>query len=493
MKNKKLWISLILSLVPLMLYPNQNIKLYWAGEKAKDGTYNGVGLIIDGKNYEITAKYAKELKQISAIYITKFKDKLKLKSWASYLHKGFKYKNKHYHAHQLKLGFALLYTDSKTYNITIGQIESILKNLGYANTTSHITFINWAYKPTGKNFDISASFKNVNVYGKNSTQFLAWAQYYLSKNLTLGAKYNSHKLKKSNYKIRAGIEYKFGKKTLTPYLNSSYNVSKHTLLTLNYENNIANKPIYFNDEFATTINSSTITAKEYNLNKFNKKLDKNIRAKNQTPIANNDFATVQEGQSYNINVLNNDFDPEKNQLRITKITDVNGDFSIVSNQIQFKAEKPGEFSCNYTISDWQEEFAKTATAKLTVKVTAKKNTENNKPCNTCKPDKPKPTPEPVNHAPVAQDFTEDAIGRNTYTVDISPYISDPDWDFLEVSVLSAWNELWDLEWITTNVNWTQITISVTGWTWHAKIIYKVDDWKWWTANATVIIKNLDWE
>jgi len=352
---------------------DKNFSIYGAWAKNRDWNFNWIWLKYEWENFILSAEKIEDLKKVSAIFVNKFWKKLLLKSWASYLNKGFDYKWEHFTAKQLKLWMALLYTDNKSYNIELGQIESILRWLDNADTISHITFINWTYK-TG-NYDISATAKNANVYGDNFTEFSAGVWYYPTEDMRLGTNYSSFNQREWDYSLRGGVTYTFGWKDswkLSPYLTASYNASDHVTATVNYENNIANKPLHLRDEFGSIINGSDITAQKYNSKEFNKGLDENIRAKNSAPVAKNDVATVQEGQIYNIDVIANDFDPDSNKEPILQdILEKNWDFKINWNKIQFKATTPWVFKCTYQISDSAGEFSKTDTATLTVTVTAK--------------------------------------------------------------------------------------------------------------------------
>ena len=191
---------------------------------------------------------------------------------------------------------------------------------------------------------------------------------------------------------------------------------------------------------------------------------------NHKPKANPDSATTNQDTAVTIDVLSNDTDQDWDTLTIKSVWNPNHwTAEIVGWQIKYtpNAWFSGEDSFEYTVTDgkWGESTAR-------VKVTVNE----------------------VNHAPEAQNVTVDANDNNSASVDLTSYISDADWDNLTISIVSAEN-IWtsDLDWITTSVDWKKVNISVSWWTWEAKVIYKVSDWKWWNTQAEITFTHLDWE
>ncbi|SFD71854.1 Ig-like domain-containing protein, partial [Pseudoalteromonas denitrificans] len=90
---------------------------------------------------------------------------------------------------------------------------------------------------------------------------------------------------------------------------------------------------------------------------------------NQAPIAVDDVVTLLQDQQVNIDVLNNDNDPENDPLTITGVTVIEGGIPTISNnEIQFVPEIgfSGEAQFSYSITDG----SKASQAKVYITVTA---------------------------------------------------------------------------------------------------------------------------
>ena len=90
---------------------------------------------------------------------------------------------------------------------------------------------------------------------------------------------------------------------------------------------------------------------------------------NLAPIANNDTATTSIYSSVTIDVLENDTDPDNDELTIHSVENViGGQAKIENNKIVYTAGSiEGEFSFTYTV---QDEYGKTDSATVSINVTA---------------------------------------------------------------------------------------------------------------------------
>lgn len=427
-----------------------NFSLYWAWEKSKSWSFNGLGVLFESKEYHLSAEATKNLKKVSVSYIQKVGEDLFIKWGSWYLLKDFHYKWEKYRARELKLGIALLFSDYNSYTLEAGQIVSILNGLGHADTTSSISYINWIYKKS--KFDTSFELSDYYVYQKHHIKASTSVGYYPSEDMRVWVNYNSLNQRRGNYAIRGGLTYTFGW-NISPYFNAAYNISNHITATAEFKTNRANQPLYFEDALNAILNKSEITALQYDSKGFYKKLDQNIEDRNKAPIAKDDIATVQEWKIYAINVLANDIDPEGKTLNITGISESNWEFSVVWDNINFNAKTPWIYSCKYTISDG----SKTDTAKLTVTVTEKP-----KPAPKPKP-KPKPTPETP---PKIWTLTNQVL-NNGESLDYTIPITETDWDKATVTVtglpsgftFDAWTN--KITWSSTTAWISTITVKAT--------------------------------
>lgn len=138
---------------------------------------------------------------------------------------------------------------------------------------------------------------------------------------------------------------------------------------------------------------------------------------NQPPTANNPpQATVQAGQPVTINVASLISDPEGGALTVTVPATVNGGVATVAGTVitYTAGNTAGTFSFDYTVTDPD---GATGTGTVTIVVT------------------PAPV-EDVNRAPTVNiPSTPTALeAGNTITIDVDPYINDPDGDALTVTI-----------------------------------------------------------
>lgn len=421
-----------------------NFSLYWAWEKSKSWSFNGLGVLFESKEYHLSAEATKSLKKVSVSYIQKIGEDLFIKWGSWYLLKDFHYKWEKYRARELKLGIALLFSDYNSYTLEAGQIVSILNGLGHADTTSSISYINWIYKKS--KFDTSFELSDYYVYQKHHIKASTSVGYYPSEDMRVWVNYNSLNQRRGNYAIRGGLTYTFGW-NISPYFNAAYNISNHITATAEFKTNRANQPLYFEDALNAILSKSEITALQYDSKGFYKKLDQNIEDRNKAPIAKDDSATVEEWKIYSIDVLANDKDPEGKKLNITGISQSNWEFSVVWDNINFNAKTPWIYSCKYTISDG----SKTDTAKLTVTVT----------------EKPKPAPKPTPETPPKIWTLTNQVLNNGESLDYTIPVTETDWDTPTVTVtglpsgftFDAWTN--KITWSSTTAWISTITVKAT--------------------------------
>ncbi len=135
-----------------------------------------------------------------------------------------------------------------------------------------------------------------------------------------------------------------------------------------------------------------------------------FRIENQPPVANDDFAEVDEDGVVQIDVLANDLDPNNDPLVLISVsTPVNGTAAININQtVQYTPDDDfnGEDAFNYVVSDGNGGLD---TAQVTITVT------------------------PVNDRPVALDDQDETNEDTPVTIAVLANDSDPDEDALTVS------------------------------------------------------------
>jgi len=101
--------------------------------------------------------------------------------------------------------------------------------------------------------------------------------------------------------------------------------------------------------------------------------------------------------------------------------------------------------------------------------------------------------EAPNNLPTGQDIKVDAFAKS-YSLNLTPYLTDEDWDTVTAQMVLYELTKWDLSWISASILWNVVNITVRSGYWEVTIYYEVSDWK--DTNPTryrLTISNLNWE
>ncbi len=183
---------------------------------------------------------------------------------------------------------------------------------------------------------------------------------------------------------------------------------------------------------------------------------------NQAPIASDDLLTVFEDRSRDINVLENDVDPDLDPLSVTDASSPDGEVTISPEGIlRFTPNEDfnGETVINYTISDGNGGFDD---AQVQVTVDA------------------------LNDAPILEDDTAQTALNTNVIIPILANDSDPDGDLLTVTSATSPNGS-----VGINDDGTLSFTPSEGFTGSAEIIYVVSDGNGGAAAATVNVSVSD--
>ncbi|WP_320035775.1 Ig-like domain-containing protein [Halarcobacter sp.] len=177
--------------------------------------------------------------------------------------------------------------------------------------------------------DLLGSYQNAKAYSKTISDYSVSSAYYPIDDLKLELKYDSIEHDDDNYSIRAGINYKFAgfsnfsNGTFSPILTATRNTSKNMMVTLAYQENIANRSLKMRDKFEEQIYTSEIIAKKINPEEFNKRIT-------SKPIPTFKSFSVEQNQTYNGSLTATDKDSEN--LIYAKVKEpVNGTLNVSSN------------------------------------------------------------------------------------------------------------------------------------------------------------------
>lgn len=178
---------------------------------------------------------------------------------------------------------------------------------------------------------------------------------------------------------------------------------------------------------------------------------------NQTPIANDDTATIQEDGSVSVNVLANDIDPDGDTLVISSASADVGSVSINDSTLNYQpvANQNGTVDILYSISD-----SRGGTDSATLRVTIN----------------------PINDAPVALNDSATTLEDQPVTINVLANDSDVDSTSLSISQASATNGV-----VTVNSNNTLNFVPTADFSGNAVIQYSVSDDSGASDSAQVLV------
>jgi len=234
-----------------------NLKAYWVWQQVKDNVYNWVGIRFDGPNYQtVIEKWGKYI-LVWWVYKFNFTNKVYSKFWASYLKlKDYIIWATSINPEQKSIWFAFGYW-SDNLNTEIWHIRYYLD---WANDVDGVSWKNYVellskFKNNLWTNYLIVSAENAHALWetKNSAKFTY--QYQPNNDTQLGINYDTTwAYTEHDYKVEAGIEYKFGSKKISPYFKWTYNLPwEHTQVSATYEKWIWDKSIQMKDEFENSI------------------------------------------------------------------------------------------------------------------------------------------------------------------------------------------------------------------------------------------------
>lgn len=275
-----------------------NITLYGAGEKVSDTSYKGLGIKYDSDYTEVVFEKGDDYKRASLVQRIDIDNMFYTKLGLGYLSREEMILGNIKDITQTTLGGALGYGNDTSYNIEFGYIANKLSNAGLANTTTKIWYTELIGKYDMSEFgkiDGSLSYQNAEAYGKSVSDYTASVGYYPIDDLKFGVKYDSIEYDDDNYRITAGLNYKydwdkFSEGTFSPTVMFTRNVSENVIATIEYKEGIANRSLKMRDKFEEQINTTEIIAKKINPEEFEKRTT-------ATPAATWNAATIASGAS----------------------------------------------------------------------------------------------------------------------------------------------------------------------------------------------------
>ena len=235
------------------------VNVYWVDKKYSEwNSYAWVWMKVHTDNFEVIAEDGKDYYKLWAIWALKSENGLYWKIWASYLKlNDFKVGEYSIDPSQFTYGWAIWYWNDK-WNIEWGYIKHKLSWAYNANTTANTKYVEWIYREKTDfwQFDLTWLYKQEEAYGVKENNYWWNIAYYPTKNIKASYWYNSWTHIKDTYSIKAGLKYTFGWEKewkFSPFISWNYNTTEHSYATLAYEQEIANRPLYWKDEFENTV------------------------------------------------------------------------------------------------------------------------------------------------------------------------------------------------------------------------------------------------
>ena len=265
------------------------INVYGVWKRYSDNSYNWVWIKVHNDNFEATAEKWPKFTQGSVIWLTNiWNSNFYMKWWVGYSHfEDYKVWKYTIDPTQTTWWGALWYNLDNKFNIEAWYLAHKLTWAENADTTAYTKYMELIYR-TDTNvwqFDLIWLGEQQSAYWKDK-DFYHWSlAYYPTKDIKFQATWvNKWYYTKDNYKVRAWIKYTFGwwkKWKILPFISWTYNTSEYTQAEIAYEQNVANRPLQWKDEFENSINIKQIVAQKVAPKAFEEKVKESF---NKAPI-----------------------------------------------------------------------------------------------------------------------------------------------------------------------------------------------------------------
>lgn len=261
----------------------KNIYFYGVGTKSEDNVYNGFGLKYDSNlSYYNFEKKENDYNKTTFIYRLDLDEKFYKKFGFSHLDKKATVLGKENFLEQLSAGLSLGFGNSNNYNFEMGYVINKLADASNANTNTNTVYLEVVLKEDFilGSFDSTLSYENTLAYDKREDNYSSTLGYYPIDDIKTTIKYSSTEHTEDEYKVRAGLNYKFKgfadfhEGVLTPLLTASMNTSANVKTTFDYKYNISNRSLKVKDKFKELVSTSNIVAKKVNSIEFDKRTTK---------------------------------------------------------------------------------------------------------------------------------------------------------------------------------------------------------------------------
>ena len=235
------------------------VNVYWVDKKySKWNSYAWAWIKVHTDNFEAVAEDGKDYYKVWATWVLRSENGLYWKVWASYLKlNDFKVGEYSIDPSQFTYGWAIWYWNEKL-NIEWGYINHKLTWAYGADTTANTKYVEWIYREDTRfwQFDLTWLYKQEEAYWIKDNNYWWNIAYYPTQDIKASYWYDSGIHVRDTYSIKAGLKYTFGWEKewkFSPFISWNYNTTEHSYATLSYEQEIANRPLHWKDEFENTV------------------------------------------------------------------------------------------------------------------------------------------------------------------------------------------------------------------------------------------------
>ncbi len=252
-----------------------DIRVYGVWTRYSDNSSDGGGVEIEWPNYKIGLEGTEDYSRAFGVGKVNFTDNAYSKIGAWFLQKEISVDGVETDVDQTTLGWAVGYGDNTHYNIEAWYIRNDLDNANdRTDTTTYATYVEGLIKYDTRFGWVEAilSYEDVKAYDERFRETSASLGYYPMEDIRLWVNYDSLEHDSNDYKIMAGLNYRWWEDIFgwdfSPFVRASANTWENVSITAEYSNNIQNKPLQMRDHFENSIGTNTLVAQDYNPNEF---------------------------------------------------------------------------------------------------------------------------------------------------------------------------------------------------------------------------------
>jgi len=247
----------------------RHFRVFWLWERYEDNSRDGGWFEIEWENFIWWASMTDQYKKGFLTWKTQLGDAY-LKAWWWYLERDETVLWRDVTAKQTTLWWAVWYWIDNLYNIEAWYLDFDLdwiRDLVNWHTTQ--VYVEWIWRVDAEKlwmFETVLSYEDLKAYDDHFNKYSVWFWYYPTDDIRVWANYGSMEHTSDDYQVYAGLSYSWWgtKNSLSPFIRWTYNTDENMNVSLEYSNNIKNKPLGLRDKFEKGMSWTDIKAKTVN-------------------------------------------------------------------------------------------------------------------------------------------------------------------------------------------------------------------------------------